>query len=38
MRKANLRGAGLREANLIQAKFCKTTMPDGAIKNDDCEE
>ncbi len=41
LRGANLRGANLREAdltgaNLSEAKFCRTTMPDGSTNNDDC--
>jgi uncharacterized protein YjbI with pentapeptide repeats len=33
---ANLRRAQLRDANLEDAIFCKTTMPDGSIRNDGC--
>ena len=39
--KADLRGANLFKANLsgaewARARFCKTTMPDGAINNAGC--
>ncbi len=33
---ANLRRAELRDANLEDVIFCKTTMPDGSIRNDGC--
>ncbi len=33
---ANLTGANLTEANQEHATFCKTTMPDGKVKNDNC--
>ena len=44
LRNADLRGAylngatgtGLTGADLTGARFCKTTMPDGTIRNDDC--
>ncbi len=38
LRGANLYGADLRGANLRGATFCKTTMPDGTINNNDCED
>ncbi len=38
LRGANLHGADLRGANLRGATFCKTTMPDGTINNNDCED
>ncbi len=33
---ANLSGANLNMADLRGARFCRTTMPDGSINNDDC--
>ncbi len=36
LNKVSLSEADLREAELNSAKFCKTTMPDGSINNDDC--
>ena len=33
---ANLKGATLEGAKLEDAKFCKTTMPDGAVNNSGC--
>lgn len=34
---ATFEGASLKGALMEQAKFCKTTMPDGTISNRDCE-
>ena len=36
LQNANLAGAKLTEANLEYSTFCKTTMPDGTVKNDNC--
>ena len=36
LREADLWGAKLTGANLSEAKFCRTTMPDGSTNNDDC--
>jgi len=36
LQNANLAGANLTEANLEYSTFCKTTMPDGTVKNDNC--
>ena len=36
LNEADLQGADLFGANLKNAKFCKTTMPDGSIANRDC--
>jgi len=36
LQNANLIGANLSEANLEYSTFCKTTMPDGTVKNDNC--
>ena len=36
LREANLKEADLTGANLSEAKFCRTTMPDGSTNNDDC--
>ena len=41
LREANLTGANLYKADLMSAnlrgaRFCRTTMPDGSINNDDC--
>jgi uncharacterized protein YjbI with pentapeptide repeats len=33
---AYLQNANLTEANLDYALYCKTTMPDGTVKNDNC--
>ena len=43
LKKANLTGANLKEADLTEAdlkgvKFCKTTMPDGKIRSDHCDQ
>ncbi|MDI9638748.1 pentapeptide repeat-containing protein [Oscillatoria amoena NRMC-F 0135] len=35
---ANFEGASLKGALLEQAKFCKTTMPDGTLSNRNCQE
>ena len=34
---ANLTGTDLSSSDLEGSTFCETTMPDGAISNDDCE-
>jgi uncharacterized protein YjbI with pentapeptide repeats len=36
LQNANLAGANLTEANLEYSTFCKTTMPDGTVRNDNC--
>jgi uncharacterized protein YjbI with pentapeptide repeats len=36
LQNANLAGANLAEANLEGSTFCKTTMPDGTVNNDNC--
>ena len=36
LREANLKEADLTGVNLSEAKFCRTTMPDGSTNNDDC--
>jgi len=35
---ANLRGASMEKTKLNGAKFCNTTMPDGSINNQDCDQ
>ena len=33
---SNLDGAAFDRVDLLGAKFCNTTMPDGSINNQDC--